>query len=149
MGKAGQKIERIRLALSHKEGDRVPVSDFFWTGFMKKARLKFGMDFDPYRYFDLDYVVVTPNMDPHIKPFEILEEKGEDIIIKTGFEAVIRRSGNAPMPHYESFSLKTPEEMAGFEFDDPKDSRRFYQGGDDQINCVGDALTRNIAAWDE
>ena len=149
MSKAKQKIERLRAALSHNEGDRVPISDFFWTGFMKKAREKWGQNFDPYRYFDLDYIVITPNVDPHIKPFEVLEEKGEDIIIKTGFEAIIKRSGSAPMPHFDSFSIKEPEEMANFQFDDPKDQRRFYQGGDDQINCMGDALVRNIPAWDE
>lgn len=148
MNKAQQKIERLRCALSHKEGDRVPVSDFFWTGFMKRAREKWGLDFDVYRYFDLDYIPVTPNMDPHIKQFEILEENGEDIVVRTGFEAVIKRSGAAPMPHFESFSIKSPEEMAGFVFDDPADPRRFYQGGDDQLNCVGDALLRNIPAWD-
>ena len=149
MSKSKQKTERMRLALSHKEGDRVPVSDFFWTGFVLKCKEKWGQDFDAYRYFDLDYIVITPNMDPHIKPFEIIEQKGEDILVKTGFEAIIKRSGTAPMPHYESFSVKTPEEMAEFEFDDPADPRRFYEGGDDQINCVGDALLRNIAAWDE
>lgn len=149
MSLAKAKIQRMRNALSHKEGDRVPVADFFWTGFMIKAKAKWGADFDPYRYFDLDYIVITPNMDPHIKQFEILEEKGEDIILRTGFEAIIKRSGTAPMPHYDSFSIKEPEEMALFEFDDPADPRRFYLGGDDQINCVGDALHRNLPAWDE
>ena len=148
MTKAEEKIFRLRKALSHENSDRIPVSDFFWTGFMKNARKSFGEDFDPYRYFDLDYIVITPNMDPHIQPFEIIEEKGEDIIIKTGFGAVVKRSGTAPMPHYDSFSVKTPEEMEQFEFDDPADPKRFYQGGDDQINCVGDALLRNIPAWD-
>ena len=148
MTKAEEKIFRLRKALSHENSDRIPVSDFFWTGFMKNARKSFGEDFDPYRYFDLDYIVITPNMDPHIQQFEIIEEKGEDIIIKTGFGAVVKRSGTAPMPHYNSFSVKTPEEMEQFEFDDPADPRRFYQGGDDQINCVGDALLRNIPAWD-
>jgi len=42
MGKAKEKIERLRLALSHKEGDRVPVSDFFWTGFMLKCKERWG-----------------------------------------------------------------------------------------------------------
>lgn len=148
MGKAQQKIERLRLVLAHKQADRVPVGDFFWTGFMLKAKAKWGQDFDPYKKFDLDYIVINPNMDPHIKQFEILEQKGEDIIVKTGFEAIIKRSGTAPMPHYESFSVKSPEEMAEFKFDDPADPRRFYNGGDDQLNCVGDALLRNIPAWD-
>lgn len=148
MSKAREKIERLRRVLSHKEGDRVPAGEFFWTGFVLKCREKWGQGFDPYRYFDLDYITVTPNMDPHIKPFEIIEEKGENIVIRTGFGAVIRRSGAAPMPHYESFSISSPGEMAEFRFDDPADPRRFYHGGDDQINCVGDALLRNLLQWD-
>src|SRR5659263_583619 len=119
MGKANEKIQRMKAALSHKEGDRVPVSDFFWTGHMIKARKKFGENFDPYRVYDLDYIVISPNMDPHIQQFEIIEEKGEDIILKTGFGAVIKRSGTAPMPHYDSFSINSPEEMEQFQFDDP------------------------------
>jgi uroporphyrinogen decarboxylase len=149
MSKAKEKIERLRLALSHRQGDRVPVSDFFWTGHMLRCKEKWGEGFDPYKEYDLDYIVITPNMDPHIKAFEIIEEKGEDIIVKTGFEATIKRSGTAPMPHFEYFSVTQPEEMAAFQFDDPADPRRFYSGGDDQLNCVGDALLRNIPPWYE
>lgn len=66
--------------------------------------------------------------------------------LKTGFEAVVKRSGTAPMPHFESFSVNSPEKMAAFEFDDPGDQRRFYSAGDDQLNGVGDALNRNTPA---
>ncbi len=149
MGKANEKIQRLRAALSHKEGDKVPIGDFFWTGHMIKAKKKFGPDFDPYRAYDLDYIVVNPNMDPQIKEFEIIEQKGQDIILKTGFGATIKRSGTAPMPHYDSFSVKTPEEMEKFKFDSPSDPRRFFSDGDDQINGVGDALNRNIPSWDK
>ncbi|MDR1929915.1 MAG: uroporphyrinogen decarboxylase family protein [Treponema sp.] len=144
-----QKIDRLRAALSNKEGDRVPVSDFFWTGFMERAREKWGADFDPYRKFDLDYVVVNPNMDPIIRDFEILEEDGVNIKLRTGFGAVIRRSGRAPMPHFDSFSVNEPEEMESFVLEDPKDRRRLYRTGDDQINGVGDAIGRNTPSWDE
>jgi len=149
VGKSQEKIARMRAALSHREGDRVPVGEFFWTGFLKQYVDKFGPGFDPYRHFDLDYVVITPNLDPKIQPFEILHESGEDIVVKTGFGATIRRSGHAPMPRYESFSVSEPEQMADFPFDPPDDPRRFYAGGDDQINGVGDALARNLPPWDE
>lgn len=149
MSKAAQKIERLRAALSHREGDRVPVGEFFWTGHMLKCKAQYGESFDPYRQFDLDYIVVSPNMDPKIMEFEILEQKGEDIVVKTGFGATVKRSGTAPMPHYESFDIKTPEELMDFVFDDPADSRRFFSGGDDMMNCVVDALVRNIPAWND
>jgi len=147
MANAQQKIERMRTALSHREPDRVPAGEFFWTRFLERCRAKWGSDFDPYRYFELDYVVINPNMDPRIQPFEVIEQEGDNILIKTGFGATIRRSGTAPMPHYDSFSVNDPDQMAQFEFDDPMDKRRFFADGDDQINGVGDALTRNIPAW--
>ena len=149
MSIAQRKIERLRAALSHREADRVPVGEFFWTGFMKRCKAKYGEKFDPYRHFDLDYIVITPNMDPKIQPFEVLEQTGADIVVKTGFGATIRRRRDLPMPHYEAFAVKRPEDMAAFEFDDPADPRRFLTGGDDQINCVGDDLLRNLPPWDE
>jgi uroporphyrinogen decarboxylase len=143
-----KKIDRLAAALNHKPGDRVPAGEFFWTGFMNRCRARWGPQFDPYRHFDLDYVVINPNMDPRIQPFEILEQKGDDIVVKTGFGATIRRRSDLPMPHYESFSVNRPDEMAAFQFDDPGDARRFFQQGDDQINGVGDALGRDIPSWD-
>jgi len=143
-----KKIQRLRNALAHRSTDRIPAGEFFWSGFLQECRRRWGETFDPYRYFDLDYVVINPNMDPHIQSFEVLEEKGESIVVRTGFGATIRRSGTAPMPHYESFSIGTPEEMAAFMFDSASDSRRFFAGGDDQINGVGDTLARNTPPWD-
>jgi uroporphyrinogen decarboxylase len=149
MNKALTKIERMRAALSHRERDRVPVGEAFWTGFLLRCKDKWGQDFDPYRHFDLDYVTIVPNMDPRIQPFEIISQEGDDIVVKTGFGATIRRSGRLPMPHFDSFSVHLPEEMADFDFDDPADPRRYFQGGDDQLNCVGDALSRDIASWQD
>ncbi|MBM3190666.1 MAG: hypothetical protein FJZ90_18355, partial [Chloroflexi bacterium] len=142
-----RKVWRVRQALTHREADRVPVSDFFWSGFVARCREKWGPDWDPYRFFDLDYVVVTPNMDPRIQPFQVLKEEGDDIVVKTGFGATIRRSGALPMPYYEAFEVEEPEDMARFAFDDPADSRRFFEGGDDQLNGVGDALARDLPPW--
>jgi len=149
MGKSQEKIQRMRDALAHRQGDRVPAGEFFWTGFLNRYRRTMGEQFDPYRHFDLDYIVITPNMDPRIRPFEVLQETEKDIVVRTGFGATIRRSGDAPMPRYETFSVDRPEQMADFALDDPADPRRFQAGGDDQINCVGDALLRDLPPWDE
>ncbi len=37
--------------------------------------------------------------------------------------------------------------MEAFEFDDPWDERRYFVGGDDQINGVGDGFVRNLASF--
>ncbi len=149
MGKAVEKITRMKNALSHREGDHVPTGEFFWTGFLKRCREKWGADFDPYRYFDLDYIVITPNMDPKIQSFETIEQTEDNVVIRTGFGATIRRRKDFPMPRFEAFSVNTPDEMELFTFDDPTDPRRFYNGGDDQLNCVADTLVRDIPSWDE
>ncbi len=149
MGDKQSKLDRLLKALNHTEGDRVPAGDFFWSGFARRCQAKWGEGFDPYRHFDLDYVVVNPNMDPHIQPFEIVERTDQDVVVKTGFGATIRRRGDLPMPSYEAFSVNDAAEMADFGFDDPADPRRFFEGGDDQINCVGDVLLRDIPSWDE
>ena len=149
MSNVKKKIERIKAALSHRESDRVAVGEFFWSGFISRCRKKWGDTFDAYRFWDLDYIVITPNMDPVIQQFDVVSQNEEDLLIKTGFGALIRRSGDKPMPHFDSFSVNEPSLMAKFGFDDPADTRRFYNGGDDQLNCVGDALLRNIPAWDE
>jgi len=88
-------------------------------------------------------------MDPRIQQFEVVEESGEDIVVKTGFGATVRRSGDLPMPYFEEFWVKVPEDMAEFEFDDPAAPGRFFSGSDDQINCVTDTLLRDLPPWDE
>lgn len=143
------KLERITAALHNKMPDRLPISDFFWTGFMNRGREAFGPAFDPYREFDLDYVVVNPNMDPTIMDFEVLEELGGDILVKTGFGATIRRRGDLPMPHFEGFSVNEPEEMSSFTFEPADDPRRLFRNGADQINCLGDALSMSVPSWDK
>jgi len=147
MGRVDDKRNRLWDAVSHRQPDRIPVGDAFWTGFVKRCKAAYGSDFDPVRHFDLDWAQVIPNMDPKIQEFEVVRQDGEDITVRTGFGATIRRSGEIPMPSFEKFSINQPEEMADFTFDDPADPRRFFQGGDDQINCVGDALSRGIPAW--
>jgi hypothetical protein len=127
----------------------VPLSDFFWTGFLQKAREQWGAGLDIYRKFDLDYIVINPNMDPIIQDFEVLEETADLIRLRTGFGATILRKSSAPMPAFESFSVKTPGDMEKYVFEDPKDRRRLYRTGDDQLNGVGDAINRNTPSWND
>ena len=53
------------------------------------------------------------------------------------------------MPHYEEFAVTTSDAMADFELDRPDDPGRVFEGGDDMLNGVGDALTMNLPAWNE
>ena len=145
------KLERMNKALHHQEPDRVPVSDFFWGSFLQRWRRDLGLaaDADIYKYYDLDWIVTVPNMDPHVRPFEILEENDTQVIVKTGFGAVIRKKFDDPMPAFVAFETDTVEKMAAFQFDDPWDERRFFSAGDNQIAGVGDGFGRNSPAWVE
>jgi len=143
------KLERLRAALNHQEGDRVPISDFFWTGFSKKAVKAWGEGCDLYRRFDLDYIVVNPNMDPVIKDFDVVWQKGEDILVKTGFGATVMRRADLAMPHFDEFSVKEPGQMADFVFESPRDKRRLNRAGQDQINCLTDQLLGSLPSWSD
>ena len=139
------------MTLGHEEGDRVPVSDFFWGSFLDRWKDELGLapDTDIYRYYDLDWIVTIPNMDPHVKQFEILEENEEQVVVRTGFEAVIRKKFDDPMPAYMEFDIDTIEKMEVFRFDDPWDERRYFREGDNQVAGVGDGFVRNLPAWVE
>ena len=145
------KLDRMNKTLRHQEADRVPISDFFWGSFLERWRKDLGLPAgtDIYRYYDLDWIVTVPNMDPHIKPFEILEETGEQAIVRTGFEAVIKKHFADPMPAFLGFETDSLEKMAAFQFDDPWDDRRYFSPGDNQIAGVGDGFVRNSPAWIE
>ncbi len=145
------KLDRINKALCHEEPDRVPISDFFWGSFLERWRKDLGLpiDTDIYEYYDLDWQVTIPNMDPHIKPFEILKENDTEVVVRTGFEAIIQKKFLHPMPAFLKFETDTIEKMRAFEFDDPWDDRRYFSAGDNQLAGVGDGFVRNLPPWIE
>lgn len=145
------KLNRMNTALSHKEPDKVPFSDFFWLTFIERWQQELGLpkDASPYYYYDLDWIVTTPNMDPHIKQFEIISDNDGDMLVKTGFEALIRHRDGRQMPYFEHFETNTVEKMNNFQFDDPWDERRYFKGGDNQIAGVSEVITRNSPPWIE
>ena len=145
------KLERMRKTLSHREPDRVPISDFFWGSFIKQWRKELGLDDDanPYFYYDLDWIVTVPNMDPLIRPFETLRESSEEVVVKTGFGAIIRKKFDAPMPEFIEFETNSINKLEALKFDDPYDRRRYFEAGDNQIAGVGDGFERNSPAWTE
>ena len=143
------KLERMNKALRHQEPDRVPISDFFWGSFIQRWRNELGLpaDASPYHHYDLDWIVTVPNMDPHIRPFQTLREDREEVVVKTGFEAVLRKRFDMPMPESVRWDTDTIERLEAFELDDPRDPRRYFSAGDNQISGVGDGFQRDTPAW--
>ena len=146
-----RKLERMNQALRHEEPDRVPISDFFWGSFTQRWRRELGLpgDADPYHHYDLDWIVTVPNMDPWIRPFETLHEDAEEVVVKTGFGAVLRKHFEHPMPEMTAWDVDEFGKLEGVEFEDPADPRRFLAAGDNQIAGVGDGFQRNSPAWIE
>jgi uroporphyrinogen decarboxylase len=144
-----RKLERMGKTLRHEEADRVPITDFFWGSFLERWRTEMGLpeDTDIYRYYDLDWMVTIPNMDPHIRAFEILKRDEEEVVVRTGFEAVLRKKLADPMPAFLSFDTNSIEKLAAFRFDDPRDERRYLRGGDNQVAGVGDSFVPGLPAW--
>ena len=146
-----RKLQRLRTALGHREPDRVPISDFFWGGFVRRWREELGLpaDANPYFYYDLDWICTVPNMDPWIRPFETLRESPLEVTVKTGFGAIMRKVFDYPMPEFIDFETDTLEklEAAVKTFDSPADRRRFFSAGDNQIAGVGDGFERNSPPW--
>ena len=149
MNDAAAKTQRVLAALEHREADRVPVTDFFWTNFVRrcKSELDVGDGFDPYRHWDLDMIVLNPNMDPHVTGIEVLEDTPDRKVVRTGFGATIERRSTFPMPNFLTFETETFEQMEAFAFDDPRDPRRYHEALDDQINGVGDELNLGLPSF--
>jgi uroporphyrinogen decarboxylase len=145
------KLERMNKALKHEEPDQVPISDFFWGSFIKRWREELNLpdDANPYDYYDLDWIVTMPNMDPKIRSFETIKEDETEVVVKTGFLTTIRKKFDFPMPEFMSWDIDTIEKLEALEFDDPFDRRRYFEAGDNQIAGVGDGFQRNSPAWVE
>ena len=88
-------------------------------------------------------------MDPWIRPFETLKETAEEVVVKTGFGAVMRQAFAVPMPEFIGLGDRHAGEAEAAEFDDPRDRRRFFAAGDNQIAGVGDGFERNSPPWIE
>ena len=144
-----KKLERMKMALAGQEPDRVPISDFFWGGFIKQWQKDLGLadDASPYYHYDLDWIVTVPNMDPCIQPFETLKENANEVVVRTGFRAILRKKFSAPMPEFIDFETNTIEKLEALVFDDAYDKRRYFEAGDNQIVGVGDGFERNSPPW--
>ena len=151
MSRGESKKQRVLKALRHEEPDRVPVGEFFWTSFLRRAKAELSpdRDFDPYRYWDLDLVVINPNMDPRIAGVCVVEQSPERLVVRTGFGATIEHRSDCTMPAFLDFETKTYEDMEEFTFDDPADPGRYTARIDDQINSVGDAINLGLPSWIE
>jgi hypothetical protein len=125
--------------------------EFYWTSFVNRWHDELGLpaDVTPYRYYDIDTMVVVPNQDYRIGPFEVLKDTDEEIVVHTGFGSIVRRVYGYPMIDPIGSELDTIEKVRALQFDDPGDERRFFQRGDDHLNGVGgdSEIVRDVAPF--
>lgn len=143
------KVERVCRALRHEEPDRVPIGEFYWGAFVERWRRELGIaeGVTPYAHYDLDWIVANPNLDPWVRPFETLRESADEVTVRTGFGAVVRKVFALPMPEMRSWEIDTLEKLEAAEFDDPRDPRRYCSAGDNHLAGAGDTYQRDTPAW--
>ena len=108
-----RKLDRMNKALRHEEPDRVPISDFFWGSFTERWRKELGLpaDANPYYHYDLDWIVTVPNMDPWIRPFQTIRESPEEVVVKTGFGAIMHKHFAFPMPEMRAWETDSFDKL--------------------------------------
>ncbi len=64
-----KKIERVKKTINRREPDRIPIYDFFWAEFIDrwKKEKNLSQDTNIYYYYDMELMVVSPNMNPRKK----------------------------------------------------------------------------------
>lgn len=137
-----KKIDRVRKTLKCIQPDRIPLHDFYWSEFISRWIKEKNLpdDTNIYYYYDMDMMVISPNMDPKKKSCQILEKGIDHIVWKSGFGCTLKKFDYAPMPGYLDFSIKSPEEYESFEFDDPGNKNRYHFTRQDIIS--GDGFTK-------
>ena len=136
-----EKIERVENTLKCIEPDRIPLHDLFWTEFVNKWKKEKNLpdDSNIYYYYDMDLMCISPNMEPKIKGFKLIEKGNDYTIWKSGFGCTLKQVSYSPMSQYLDFSIKSPKEYEKFEFEDPNDKERYF--GIRQTIITGDGFT--------
>jgi hypothetical protein len=167
VNRSKEKTERVSKAMQHQEPDRLPLAEWFagefvarWVDWRKEqgaikddaelvtaswASISDDEEMDINKYYDLDVMLVVPNSDPKFITPDV--QAGEEFtIVNSGFGCTIKKRHSrledgymAPMAEYIDFSIKSADDYEKFQFDDPRDKRRFYDPRQDIIS--GDGFT--------
>ena len=84
-------------------------------------------------------------MDPWIRPFETLQENAEEVVVKTGFGAIMHKHFEFPMPEMRAWETDTFEKLERVEFDDPRDRAALLRGGRQPDRRRGRRLPAQLA----
>ena len=143
-----KKIERVKKTLKCIEPDRIPLHDFFWSDFLKRWRKAKNLsnNINIYYYYDMDLMVISPNMDPKKKSCQIINKENNYIIWKSGFGCTLKKFYNVTMSSYLDFSIKSVNDYKNFEFDDPNHKDRYYKNRQSIISGDGFTILPSFSA---
>lgn len=142
---------RENLARHAAAGTRpLPVNDVFWGGFVRRWPTELGLPADatPHDHFDLDWIVTIPNMDPHIRPIDIVRETPEKVVVRTGFETTLQKTFECRCQSKRTGPLTCSNSSRPSSSIHPT-ARGALSRGDNQIAGGGDGLERNARPWIE
>ncbi len=100
--------ERVRLALDHKEADRVAIHDSPWgTTVARWRREGLPEDKSPAQFFGYELVGIGPDLSLRV-PTEVLDETDEWIVQRRSEGAIHRNwKGRTSTPELVDFTIKT------------------------------------------
>ena len=101
---------------------------------------------DPYYHYDLDWIVTIPNMDPRIRPFQVLRETSGK---SSSRRASARRCANVSAARCPSRRLghRQPGEARSGRVRSARRPAALCAAGDNHLAGVGDGFQRNSPAW--
>jgi len=100
--------ERVRLALEHKEADRVAIDDSPWGTTVARWRTE-GLPegVSPHAFFGYEFVKVGPDLSLRL-PTEVIEETDEYIVERRSEGAIHRNwKGRTSTPELVDFTIRT------------------------------------------
>jgi uroporphyrinogen decarboxylase len=129
--KAKEKIKRVRDSIYFENPDKIPVADlFFWDEFIKnwKEYFKLDQDTDIFKYYDLDVVLCTPNIDPIINNVVEIEKTQNYVVYKGGFGSTLKMDFSQPVPYFVENAITDIKDLDKFKFEDPNNNSRYTDG---------------------
>ena len=126
--RAIEKINRVSDSIHFRDTGSFPIQDiYFWDEFLANWRKYFGLSAgtDIFKYYDLDIVCCSPNIDPVIDNVVEIEKTPGYVIYKGGFGSILKMDFTQPVPCFIDFAVKEISGLEKFAFEDPGDKRRY------------------------
>ncbi len=119
---------RVMKSLNFEKVDRIGISDLeFWDGFKINCinELKLPPDTDLMDYFNIDIHIAVPDETPFPLKAEIISERGDIIIERDGYGAIIKKRKGAYFEEELEVAVKDRKDFDNLQFD-PADLEQRY-----------------------